>query len=196
MSRLLIRADGILADNWCPLDPEPPYQPPDRWDGPHVAHRFTEGIETLRRLPLGRWGPDAIYNTWPAYQSEWADLLAVVGDLDAVEVTWERRNHVRTLPSAAEISAMERSLGWPSAYLSDRSADLTRALNVTALARVRGVSVADIAKRGLSRVHHAIFRRVVASHAGVHSVPEWHRLAHEAADHIAWGLRTTRVAVF
>ena len=60
MAKLLLKADGILRDTWCPLDPPPPYEPPERWDGPHVAHRFAEAIGTLLKLPLGQLGPRAI----------------------------------------------------------------------------------------------------------------------------------------
>jgi pimeloyl-ACP methyl ester carboxylesterase len=38
--RLLLRCDGVLAEQWCPLDPEPPYRPPLKWTAPHVVHRY------------------------------------------------------------------------------------------------------------------------------------------------------------
>ena len=57
MAKLLSKADGILCDVWYPLDPPPLTEPPERWDGPHVAHRFAEAIGTLLKLPLGRFWP-------------------------------------------------------------------------------------------------------------------------------------------
>ena len=57
MAKLLLKADGVLCDAWCPLDPPPPYEPPEKWEGPRVAHRFAEAIGTLLKLPLGPLGP-------------------------------------------------------------------------------------------------------------------------------------------
>ena len=57
MPKLLLRCDGILADSWCPLDPEPPYVPPDKRNAPHVQIRFAEAIGTVQRMPLGRMFP-------------------------------------------------------------------------------------------------------------------------------------------
>src|SRR3974390_4387 len=114
MPRLLLKADGVIGDYWCPLDPPSPYVPPERWNAPHVQHRFAEAIGTLLKLPLGRWGPSKIRNCWPTYFDEWADLLAQLGDgADGFEQTWKRRNRVRIMPSARGISAMERALEWP-----------------------------------------------------------------------------------
>ena len=111
MPRLLLKADGVIADHWCPLDLPSPYVAPEQWDAPHVQHRFIEAIGTLFKLPLGRWGPSKIRNCWPTYYDEWADLLAQLGDgADGFERTWTRRNRVRIMPSAREISAMERAL--------------------------------------------------------------------------------------
>jgi hypothetical protein len=73
MPRLLLKADGVIADHWCPLDLPSPYVAPEQWDAPHVQHRFTEAIGTLLKLPLGRWGPSKIKNCWPAYYDEWAE---------------------------------------------------------------------------------------------------------------------------
>ena len=111
MVRLLLQYDGVLAEAWNPLDPEPPYLPPDTWNAPHVQHRFAGAIGTLLKLPLGRWGPSKVRNCWPMYYDEWADLIAQLADgADGIEETWKRRNRVRIMPSAREISAMERAL--------------------------------------------------------------------------------------
>ena len=181
MVRLLLRADGVLSDQWCPLDPQPPYQPPQRWDGPHVAHRFAEAIGTLLKLPIGDFGPHKIRNCWPAYQTEWADLLSMIGDgADGIEQSWARRNQVRLPPSVREVSQMERALLWPGEYLRGVF-DLIYALNATALARAREVELEDVVGHG---------RR-----AGVRSTIVWQQLGLEAADRIAGGLVRDGVAV-
>ena len=182
MPRLLLKADGVIADHWCPLDSPSPYMPPKRWDAPHVQHRFVEAIGTLLKLPLGRWGPSKIRNCWPAHYDEWADLIAQLGDgADGIEQTWKRRNRVRIMPSAREISAMEGALEWPGRHLR-RHLELARALNICALAQARELPLEDVVRRG--------------KHAGVRAPTEWHRLAQEAAHRIAVGLQVDRIAVF
>jgi hypothetical protein len=182
MPRLLLKADGVIAEHLCPLDPEPPYRPPDTWNAPHVQHRFAEAIGTLLKLPLGRWGPSKIRNCWPTYYDEWADLIAQLSDgADGIQQTWKRRNRVRIMPSAHEISAMERALEWPGRHLR-RHLELGRALNICALAQARELAVEAVVKRG--------------KHAGIRSPTEWHRLALEAAHRIAVGLQVDRVAVY
>jgi hypothetical protein len=182
MGKLLLRADGVLAQVWNPLDPGPPYEPPEQWDGPHVSHRFGEAISTLLKLPIGAFGPSKIKNCWPAYQSEWADLLSMVGDgADGLEQSWARRNQVRLPPSAREVSQMEQALLWPGEYLGD-APDLVYALNATALTRARELELADVVRRG--------------PHAGMRSTIAWQQLALEAAERIAGGLVRNRAAVF
>ena len=182
MPRLLLKADSVIADHWCPLDSPSRYVPPERWDASHVQHRFAEAIGTLLKLPLGRWGPSKIRNCWPTYYDEWADFLAQLGDgTDGFEQTWKRRNRVRVMPSAHQISAMERALEWPGRHLRHHL-ELARALNICALAQARELAVEDVVRRG--------------KHAGVRSPTEWHRLALEAAHRIAVGLQIDRIAVF
>ena len=78
MGRLLLHADGILAEFWILRAGATIRQPPDRWDAPHVAHRFAEAFSTLikegRLVPSGPAGG----STPPGrrYQvPEWEDLL-------------------------------------------------------------------------------------------------------------------------
>jgi hypothetical protein len=182
MGKLLLRADGILAQVWNPLDPPPPYEAPDHWDGPHVSHGFSEAVSTLLKLPIGDFGPRKIRNCWPAYQSEWADLLSMVGDgADGLEQSWARRNQVHLPPTAREVSHMEQALPWPGRYLRG-AFDLVYALNATALTRACELELADVVRRG--------------PRAGVCSTIVWQQLALEAADRIASGLVRDRVAVF
>jgi hypothetical protein len=197
MARLLLHCDGVLQDHFSPLDPEPPYQPPERWDAPHVQVRFTEAIETLMKLPLGRFGPAAIRSCWPQYGSDWAvfmarmsadmEEMAVAGQLSeeflALHQDWTAsRNRWHERPGAIEISYMERALFWPGRYLRDRPDDLARALNLTSLARARGVELKQVVHRG--------------KHRGVRSSPAWYDLALTAAHEIAIGLRVDRIVVF
>jgi hypothetical protein len=197
MLRLLPKCDRVLAEHFCPLDPEPPYQPPDTWDAPHVQNRFAEAIGTLAKLPLGRLGPAGVRNCWPNYASEWADFMArmsadmeemaVAGQLSQEFLVAHRdwtadRHRIHERPSAQEISHMERALFWPGRYLRDRSTDLARALNLTSLARARGVGLDAVVRRG--------------KQSGVRSSSAWQELALEATNQIAVGLRVDRIAVF
>ena len=92
------------------------------------------------------------------------------------------RHRFRERPSAQEISHMERALFWPGRYLRARSTDLVRALNLTSLARTRGVELDQVVRRG--------------KHSGVRSSSAWQDLALEAAHEISIGLRVDRIAVF
>jgi hypothetical protein len=65
----------------------------------------------------------------------------------ALEQTWRRRNCVRILPSAHEISAMERALEWPGRHLR-RHVELARSRNICALAKARELAVEDVVRRG------------------------------------------------
>jgi hypothetical protein len=196
MPHLLLKYDGVV-EQFCPLDPEPPYQPPDTWDAPHVQHRFAEAIGTLAKLPLGRFWPAGVHNCWPHYAQDWdqfmarmsADMeqMAVAGQLSHEFLVAHRdwtadRHRIRKRASAQEISHMERALFWPGRYLRGRSTDLIRALNLTSLARARGVELNQVVRRG--------------KHRGVRSSSAWQDLALEAAHQIAIGLRVDRIAVF
>jgi hypothetical protein len=181
MGRLWLRHNGIVVEDFSPLDPLPPYEPPEKWDGLHVSYRFAEAIGTLIKLPLGRFWPQGIHNAWPKYRSEWEDLLAMLDDGgDALRQLQEQRNRVRIPPSSVEISFMDRALDWPGTYL--RAFDLAYALNATALARAREIELSDIVRHG--------------KHAGARSPSAWQELALQAAGKIAVGLRVDKIAVF
>jgi hypothetical protein len=77
---------------------------------------------------------------------------------------------------------MERALSWPGSYLRGGPVDLIRALNLTSLARARGIELDQVVRRG--------------KHGGVRSSSAWQDLALEAAHRIAIGLRVDRIAVF
>jgi hypothetical protein len=197
MPRLLLKSDGVLVEQFCPLlDPEPPYQPPDRWDGPHVQHRFSEAIEILRKLPMGRVLPAGIRTRWPLFQLHYdafmgrmsADItsMAVEGKLDqefvAAYQDWTAdRNRWRERPSAKEIGNMERALLWPGRYLRGQH-EMARAFNICSLAQACGVSVRDVVRGG--------------KHHGVRSGSAWSQLALEAANRIAVGLRIDGIVMF
>jgi hypothetical protein len=184
MPRLLLKCDAVLAEQFCPLDPEPPYQPPDRWDAPHVQRRFAEAIATLMKLPAGRTRPGGYWNTWPQYELEWLDLLSRLEDGGEAYDAWVRQQNWTPPepPTAKEISTMEAGLGWPGAYLSREPAHLAYALNAVGLARARAVELEQVVRRG--------------KHAGVNSPIVWQQLALEAAGMIARGLRADCIPVF
>lgn len=182
MPKLLLRCDGILVDSWCPLDPDPPYVPPEKWNAPHVQVRFAEAIGTVSRIP-GRVWPRGYFTAWPQFESEWADMLSRLSDGGDAHEQWvKEQNAPRRGPlTSIEIMHMERALAWPGAYLRHKP-DLGRALNVVALATAREVSVEDVVQRG--------------KRAGVLAPSVWHEMALEGADRIARGLRGDRVVVF
>ncbi len=84
MGKLLLKCDGVLAEAWCPLDPEPPYQPPDRWNAPHVAHRYAEAIAIVLRLPAGKIFPPGFRNSWPDWERDWDLLMGRCTDIEAM----------------------------------------------------------------------------------------------------------------
>jgi hypothetical protein len=183
MARLLLRADGVLFEDWHPLGlvAAAEYIPPE-WTGPHVGVRFADAIRTLLKMPLGGFGPRGVKNCWPKFRWEWADLLAMLGDGgETIDLVRQERNRVRIPPSSQDISRMERAIGWPS-YLRGCDPYLGRAFNVVGLAAARDVSVEDIVRHG--------------KHGGVRSATEWHKLSLRAADVIAAGLRSDQVVVF
>jgi hypothetical protein len=173
-----------------------PLQRPEKWDGPHVQHRFAEAIETLRKLPMGRLRPAEIRSSWPRYALDWntfmgrmsADIttMAVENKLNQEFVTsyWDwtaSQNRWHERPSAPEISAMESALSWPGSYLRGQI-ELARAFNIVGFAQARAVSVRDVIRGG--------------KHKGVRSSTQWNQMALEAAHAIAVGLRINKVEVF
>jgi hypothetical protein len=92
------------------------------------------------------------------------------------------RHRIPERPSAQEISHMERALFWPGRYLRERPGDRVQALNLTSLARARGIELDQVVRRG--------------KHRGVRSSSAWQDLALEAAHEIAIGLRVDRIAMF
>ncbi len=183
MGKLHLKYDGVLAEQFSPLDPPPPYIPPNKWDAPHVQHRFAEALGVVGRLP-GRVWPRSYANSWPKdYQSEWADMLAMLADGGDAHAQWAREQNysVRSRPTSIEIQRCEAALCWPGQYLRYKP-ELGRALNVVGLATSREVGVEDVVQRG--------------RHRGVKSPAAWRELAYEAAHVVAVGLRVDCVGVF
>jgi hypothetical protein len=189
MPRLLLKFDGVLCERWNPVEDGPPAEViPTVWDSVHVSRKYAEALLLLFKMPGGRIFPRGHGNAWPQYRSEWADFLSMLSADDggeAIALLHQERNHVKIPSSSIEVSRMERSLSWPSDYLHGRDPALVRALNLTALANVRGLSVEDILKRGDR-----------GRHANVRSPTQWHELALAAASRIARGLIADRATVF
>jgi hypothetical protein len=144
------------------------------WDADHVGLRLTEAFRTLRLLPAPR--PNGYGRAWPAYTYEFADLLAQQ-EQGELERTQRLQNSVRPSPSLSEITAMERALAWPAAFLRDRL-DLAAAVNAVSMA-------------------HALDRDcgwVVRRYGGC--ADTWRGLAAEGCARIAEELRRARLPVF
>jgi hypothetical protein len=175
MGQLLLQHDGVLAEAWNPLDSEPPYQPPDTWDAPHVQHRFAEAISTLLKRPLGRWDHPRSGNAGRRIITSGRTLLP---SLVMALMGSSRRGNGATGSVSCRRPAMERALEWPGRLLR-RHLELAQALNICALAQARQLPVEDVVRRG--------------KHAGVRSPTEWHRLALEAAHRIGVGQQVDRI---
>ena len=123
----------IFADKYNPLEdgPLPDYIPP-RWDSPHVIRRYTEALELLKHMPLGRIFPQGAPTLWPEWSREWDALMARCHDIEAMSVegkvsdelytaykTWETDAnwYRRDPPTARQIKDMDAALDWPARYL-------------------------------------------------------------------------------
>jgi hypothetical protein len=136
----------IPANEWHPLDqvPAPEYVPPN-WIGPHVGLRMVEAYKTLSRLPNA--GMVTKSGVWPAYIHDWADMLAQQGaDVDMRESVAAAQNRARLMPSATDISRMEKVIRWPARYLGDNPR-IARLVQRAALFRARDMSLDAIAHR-------------------------------------------------
>lgn len=110
----------------------------DRWTPELVEARLIEAFETLDRVER-RPGPAGFRSTWPAVMREWAELF----DAQAYAEHQRAVTTVRLKPNMRQISRMEEALAWPARFLS---ADLkcADAINLWALAKARGISIAGI----------------------------------------------------
>ena len=116
MARLFTGAEVI--DDWSPLDgvPAPEFIPLE-WTGPHVAVRLADAWRVLSKMPWRSPYPRAFGRWWPSYRIEWTDLLAMLG-AGELEQAQREANRTKLLPSAKEISQMERAICWPLEFLS------------------------------------------------------------------------------
>jgi hypothetical protein len=136
----------IPANEWHPLDgvPAPEYVPQD-WDGPHVGLRMMEAFKTLARLPNSGVGQKS--SAWPEYRHEWEDLLAQQGaDADVREDAARAQNRARLMPTAEDVSRMEKVIGWPARYLHEKPR-IARLVQRAAYFRARDLSLDIIARR-------------------------------------------------
>ncbi|MDC7784801.1 hypothetical protein PQJ75_00850 [Rhodoplanes sp. TEM] len=116
MARLISGQE--IVDGWHPLDGVPaPEFVPDQWTGPHVGLRLWEAFEVLRRMPMPR-GPREFGRAWPAYRVEWADLLAEQEGAQQAAQLREKQRVAKVLPTAEEVSRMERAISWPARFLA------------------------------------------------------------------------------
>ena len=129
-------------------------------------------------LVMDRLSKLVTLSAWPSYQVEWTDLLAWAGDVGVVQAFERKANRVRILPSAKEISEMERALMWPLQYLKG----------------ARKVLICNVCARVASfdgDLDREIRRRKYRGNA-----EHWQRLNWKYCDRIADGLILDKVAVF
>jgi len=114
---------------------------------------------------------------WPAYRVEWTDLLSMIGagELEAMQ---REMNRVRVLPSAAEISKMEKAIAWPLDYLDHER----QILIVNVCARITAIE---------GNLQREIHRRSYGGEA-----EQWTRMNWTLCDRIADGLMRDKVLVF
>jgi hypothetical protein len=169
----------LIVDDWQPLQgvPAPDWVPPE-WQGPHVLTRYSDGLRTLFKQPLGRCLPSTMSNCWPAYRKEFDDLIAMIGGEEFQEYMAER-NRSRELPSAREISEMDLVLSWPGMYLDHDDRDHCHSFLLICHARALGIDTDDLLEK----------RSRLSPHAA-------RRLAEDSADRIADALNDAEVATF
>lgn len=176
MARLF--TGGETIDDWNPLDgvPAPEYVP-NEWNGPHVGVRLIDAWRTLAKIPMPRFWPRGFGRMWPSYRIEWTDLLSMIGagELEAMQ---REMNRVRVLPSAMEISQMEKSIAWPLDYLDQARQVLI--VNVCArMTAIEGNLQREIQRRGYGGEPEA-----------------WKKLNWSLCNRIADGLIRDKVLVF
>jgi hypothetical protein len=176
MARLFTGKEVI--DSWNPLDgvPPPDYVPSE-WNGPHVASRLADAWRTLMKIPMLEFGPRSFGKTWPAYRIEWTDLLSMVGagELEAMQ---REHNRTRVLPSANEISKMEKAISWPLRYL----------------ANARDVLIVNVCARMIAIDGN--LRREIKKRRYGGDAEQWRKQNWRLCDNIADGLIGERVLVF
>ena len=176
MARLFTGKEVI--DEWNPLDgvPAPEYVPSE-WNGPHVGVRLADAWRILSKVPMPRFWPRGFGRNWPEYKIEWTDLLSMIG-AGELEAAQREANRVRVLPSAGEISRMEKAIAWPLDYL-DQTNDV---LIVHVCARMHAVD---------GNLQREIRRRGYGGEAET-----WKRKNWSLCNRIADGLIKDRVLVF
>lgn len=107
--RLVFGTDGTVRLRSAARDHD---QDPDAWSTDLVRERLEEAFRLVNRTG-GRVGPAGYGTTMPAYVHEWGDLIG-----QAEEGTLhEGGNRIRLGATAADVSAMERTLDWRMTYL-------------------------------------------------------------------------------
>jgi hypothetical protein len=167
-----------VIEEWHPLDDVPaPRYVPATWNGPHVQTCLIEAWRVLNRTTWHPPYPRRFGATWPRYKLEWHDLLALVGGGE-LESMQREQNRTRILPTAREISEMEKAMWWPMTYLHDEH----NVLIVNVCARVASF--------------HGDLGREMARRRYTGNVEQWQKLNWQLCDWIANGLIVDRVTVF
>jgi hypothetical protein len=167
-----------VIEEWSPLDdlPAPEFIPP-HWNGPHVQLRLTDAWRVLSKMPWRSPYPRSFGSSWPSYGVEWQDLLAMA-EAGTLETMQREANRTRVLPSAKEISQMERAITWPMQYLDDP----------------REVLIVNVCTR-VASFDGDLQREIKRRHYGG-DADQWRELNWKFCDSIADSLIADRVIVF
>ena len=150
-------------------------EPPDSWDGPHVALRLPQAFRTLQMIPA-RIRPAEYGSSMPRYTHDWADLLAqAAAEAEAQEHRQRLKNRARVMPTTADITRMEQLF---EAVYRVRESDVNEGLLLLgwAFSRYRNEPIATICDR------YKISRR------------KFYRVLQSALNHCAERLNSARIA--
>lgn len=178
---------------------------PVRWNVPHVERRLIEAKRTLM-ADRSHIGPKEYGSAWPGYEDEWAKEVAAAqavvgwiadqGEKDRAKVAvqsigggWidllrmarhdsEEAAEAFPQPTLAEMTRMEKALGWPGRYLGHGHRRMGQLL----------VAVQEVTQAKASGKDAEWLDR---NYAGV-----WQGRCWAGCERIVWGLERDRVAVF
>lgn len=137
---------------------------PSIWTPALVQARLCEAFEINKRTG-GRVGPVFRSGTWPTALVEFADMI----DAEAREAAERRMIAVRSAPTSAEISRMEKVLTWPIRFLAHAPLQAD-ALLTWAYGQIRAGGVTGILKDRASLVNSRVKAVLDGARAERHAI--------------------------